>query len=113
MANAESSTDVLSNEATTGQRKARCVQFYFVLIMSCTERALDRLLNAPHGWGTDEWRLLLQAYSFQNNARLVVMMLEVFAFPLGHERCGEQSGDDGMEDSRVREVRERSKFRNS
>ena len=45
MTNAESSTDVLSNEA-----KARSVQWYFVLIMLCTGRTLDRIANTPHGW---------------------------------------------------------------
>ena len=72
MSNAESSTDVLSNETMAGQRKARSVQLYFVLIMLCTGRALDRIANAPHGW---------VAYSPKNNARLVVVMLEVLAFP--------------------------------
>ena len=48
MANAGSSTDVLSHEPMAGQRKARSVQLYFVLIMLCTGRALDRIANAPH-----------------------------------------------------------------
>ena len=82
MTKAESSTDVLSNEAMTGQRKARSVQLYFGLIMSFTGRALDRIANAPHGWSTEVWRLLFLAYSPKNNARLVVMMLEVLTFPL-------------------------------
>ena len=34
------------------------------------------------------------------------MMLEVLAFFVGHERCGEQSGDDGTEDQGIREIRE-------
>ena len=42
-----------------------------------TGGTLDRIANAPHGWV-----MLFQAYSPKNNARLVVMMLEVLPFPL-------------------------------
>ena len=42
---------------------------------------LWRIANAPHGWAMEAWRMLFQAYSPKNNARLVVMMLEVLAFP--------------------------------
>ena len=72
LTNAESRTDVLSNEAMTGQRKARSVPLYFVLIMLCTGRALDRIANAPHGWSTEALRLHFQALSAKNNARFVV-----------------------------------------
>ena len=65
-----------------GREKARSVQLNFVLIMLCTRRAVDRIANAPHGWGMEAWRMLFQAYSPKNNARLVVMVLEVLAFPL-------------------------------
>ena len=82
MTTAECSTDAMSNDAMTGEKKARSVQLYVVLIMFCTGRALDRIANAPHGWGKEAWRMLFQAYSPKNNARLVVMMLEVLAFPL-------------------------------
>ena len=87
-------------------RETRSVQLYFVLIMLCTERALDCIANAPDGWGMEAWRMLFQAYSPKNNARLVVMMLESAGVSFGHKRCGEQSGDDGTEDQRVREIRE-------
>ena len=82
MTTAECSTDAMSNDTTTGEKKARSVQLYFVLIMLCTGRALDRIANAPHGWGMEAWRMLFQTYSPKNNARLVVMMLEVLAFLL-------------------------------
>ena len=82
MTTAECSTDAMSNDTMTGETKARSVQLYFVLIMLCTGSALDRIANAPHGWGMEAWRMLFQAYSPKNNARLVVMMLEVLAFPL-------------------------------
>ena len=49
--------------------------------MLCAGRALDRITNAPHGRGKEAWRILFQAYSQENNARLVVMMLEVLACP--------------------------------
>ena len=81
MTTAECSTDAVSNNAMTGERKARSVQLCFVLIMLCTGRALDRIANAPHGWCMEALRLLFQAYSPKNNARLVMMMLEVLAFP--------------------------------
>ena len=50
--------------------------------MLCTGRAEDRVASAPHGWAWKPWRLLFQAFSPKNNARLAVMMLEVLAFPL-------------------------------
>ena len=58
------------------------VQLHFVLIMLCIGRALDRIANAPLGWNMEAWRMLFQAYSPKNKAKLVVMMLEVLAFPL-------------------------------
>ena len=82
MTTAECSTDAMSNDAMTGERKARSVQLHFVLIMLCTGRALDRIANAPHGWGMEARRTLFLACSPKNNARFVVMMLEVLAFLL-------------------------------
>ena len=40
MTGAEISTDSLSNESMTPRKK-----------LLCTGRALDRIANAPHGWG--------------------------------------------------------------
>ena len=82
MTTAECSKDAVSTDMMTGEKNARSVQLYFVLIMLCLGRALDRIANAPHGWGMEAWRMLFQAYSPKNNARFVVMMLEVLAFPL-------------------------------
>ena len=42
----------------------------------------------------------------KNSARLVVMMPEVLAFLSDTNDVCEQSGDDGTEDQRVREIRE-------
>ena len=93
MTRAEVSTTVLDNGSISPESQARSVQLYFITIMLCTGGALDRIANAPHGWCMEGWRLLFQAYSPKNNARLVVMMLEVLSFPLG--------------DQGVREARER------
>ena len=81
MTNAESSADVFSNEVMAGQRTARSVHLHFVLIMLCTGRALDRIASAPLDQGMQAWRLIFQACSPKNNASLVVMMVEVLAFP--------------------------------
>ena len=70
-------TDALSKKSMTSHKESRSVQLYFVLIMLCTGRVLDLI-----GSGMEAWRILFQAYSPKNNARLVVMMLEVLAFPL-------------------------------
>ena len=43
-------------------------QLYFVSIMLCTERALDRIANAPHGRNMEVWRFVSQAHSPKNNA---------------------------------------------
>ena len=74
---AEISTDALSNESMTPRKQSKSVQLYFVLIMLCTGRAQDRIASAPRGWSMEAWRMLFQAYPLKNNARLVVMMLEV------------------------------------
>ena len=47
-------------------------------------RAPNRISHAPHGSGMEAWRMLFQACSPKNIARLVVMMLEVLAFPSKH-----------------------------
>ena len=59
MTTAECSTDAMSNDRMTGEKKARSVQLHFVLIMLCTGRALDRIATAPHGWRMEAWRMLL------------------------------------------------------
>ena len=82
MTEAEMRTTVLNNDGMSPESQARSVELYFILIMLCTGRALDRIANAPRGWGMEAWRLVAQAYSPKNNARLVVMMLEVLSFPL-------------------------------
>ena len=79
MTNAASSTDVLQRSNDRSEES----QEYFVLIMLCTGRALDRIASAPHGWSREAWRLIFQPYFTKNHARLVVMMLEVLAFPSG------------------------------
>ena len=79
---AEISTTVRTTTSMSQEAQARSVQLYFILIMLCTGRALDRIANAPHGWGMEAWRFLFQACSPKNNARLVVMMLGVLSFPL-------------------------------
>ena len=99
-------SDAVSNDTMTGEKKARSVQLYFVLIMLCTGRALDRIANAPHGWRMEAWRMLFQAYSPKNNARLVVMMLGVLAFPLDTNDVVNSLETMEREDQRVREIRE-------
>ena len=103
MTSAEISTEAFSNESMTRRNKARSVQLYFVLIMLCIGRALRCIASAPHGCGMEAWGMLVQAYSQKNNARLVVMMLEVLAFPLDTNDV--QSGDDGTADQGVRQTR--------
>ena len=73
MTSAEISTDVTSNESMTCRKQSKSVQWYFVLIVLCTGRALGRIANAPHGWGMEAWRMLFQANSPK---------LEMWAFPL-------------------------------
>ena len=108
MTTAECSTDAMSNDTMTGERKARSVQLYFVLIMLCTGRALDRIANAPHGWGMEAWRMLFQAYSLlsKEQCETCCHSARSVGVSFGHKRCGEQSGDDGTEDQRIRETRE-------
>ena len=109
MTTAECSTDAMSNDSMTGEKKARSVQLYFVLILLCTGRALDRIANAPHGWRMEAWRMLFQAYSLKNNARLVVIMLEVSAFPLDTNDV--VNSMKKVEQSKIKKFRKKSKVK--
>ena len=82
MTRAKISTTVLDTYSMSPESQARRVQQCFILIMLCTARAFTRIAIVTHGWKMEPWRLLLQAYSPTNNARLVVMMLEVVSFVL-------------------------------
>ena len=79
------STDVASN------LQLRCVKWYFVLIMVCTGRALDRIANAIRGWSAKA--CLFQACSPKNNARLVVLMVVDLVFSLGTNDVVAEAGD--------------------
>ena len=68
---AEVSTNVVSNV------QFRDVQLCFVLIMLCTGRDQDRIADSSRAWSAKAWRLLFQAYSTTNDARLVVLMMVV------------------------------------
>ena len=90
--NAEISTDAVSNVQLGG------VQLYVVLIMLCTRRALDCAVSAMYSWGMESCRMVMNVLSFcwtrkmwrsiwmldarWNDARLVVLMLEVLAILL-------------------------------
>ena len=65
------SADVVSNV------QLGCVQLHLVLIMSCAGGDWDRIANAPRGWSAKAWRLLFQAFSPKNDARLGDMMMVV------------------------------------
>ena len=79
--NAEISTDV-SNVQLGG------VQLYVVLIMLCTRRALDCAVSAMYSWGMKAWRMFFHAYFLWNDARLVLLMLEVLAILLNTKDAG-------------------------
>jgi len=70
------------NTTMSPRTQQRSVQLYFILIMLCVGKALDRLANVPQGNGMEAWRMLYMAYAPKDYARLVVMMLEVLAYPL-------------------------------
>ena len=53
------------------------VQSYFVLIVLCTGRGWNRIANHLRGVSARVWRLLFQACSLKNDARLVVTMTMV------------------------------------
>ena len=55
-------------------------------------------------WRRDDFSF--QAYVPKNSARLCRDDARSVGVAVRHERCGEQSGDDGTEDQRVREVRQ-------
>ena len=84
---AEISTNVVSNVQLRG------VQLYFVLVMVCTRRDLDRIVNSSRGCRTKAWRLLFQAYSPKNDARMVVLMMVVLAVSLDTDDVVTEVGD--------------------
>ena len=71
--------------------------------------ALDRIATVPHGWGMEAGRMLFQAYSPKNNARLVVVMLEVLACPLN---TNDAVNLETME-RKIKKIREIRKHRDS
>ena len=79
--NAEIRTDV-SNVQLGG------VQLYVVLIMLCTRRTLDCAVSAMYSWCMETWRMFCHAYFLWNDARLVVLMLEVLATLLDTKDAG-------------------------
>ena len=79
--NAEISTDV-SNVQLEG------LQLNVVLIMLCTRKALDCAVSAMDSWGMKAWRMFCHAYSLWNDARLVVLMLEVLTILLDTKEGG-------------------------
>ena len=81
--NAEISTNVVSNV------QLESVQLYVVVIMLCTGRALDCAVSAVYSWA---WRMFCHSYSLLNDARLVVLMLELLAILLDTKDVGGQSG---------------------
>ena len=50
-------------------------ELYFVLVMLCMGRDRDRIANAPRGWSTRAWRLLIQTCSPKSDARLMMMVV--------------------------------------
>ena len=84
---AEFSMNLVSNV------QLRAVQLCFVLVMLCTGRDVDRIANSPRGWSTKAWRLLFQAFSPKNDARLVVLMVVVLAVPLATNDVMAEVGD--------------------
>ena len=98
MTSAEISTDALSNESMTPRKQSRSVQLYLVLIMLCTGQSLEphRQCSAwlGHGGVADA---LSGAFS-QAQCKVGCDDARGVGASVRHERCGEQSGDDGTED---------------
>ena len=92
------STDVVSNGQLGG------LQLCFVLIVLCTGGDLDRTAHAPRGRSTKAWRLLFQAYSPKNEARLVVLMMVVLGASIvvygrrsgSHRKCSKRLEYEGV-----------------
>ena len=82
MTNVKSSTDALGNEAMTRQRKARSVAVVLRPdhVVHGKSSGSHRQCTARLGHGGVATSL--DAYFLKNKARLVVMMLDVLAFPL-------------------------------
>ena len=70
MTTAERSTECHEQRYYDGRKKkATSVQLYFVFIMFFSGRALNRIANAPHGWGMEAWRMFFFRLTFQRTTR--------------------------------------------
>ena len=103
MTTAECSTDAVSNDTTTGEKKGKECTVVFRLDHVAHGKSSGSQCKCTtrlgHGGVADALSNLLSKEQREiccDDARSV-------GVSFGHERCGEQSGDDGTEDQRVRE----------
>ena len=106
MTNAESSTDVLSKETMAGQRMARSVQLYFVPDHGMHGKSFGSHRKSTVRLGHGGVTTSLSGVFSEEQCKTCCDDARILGVSDRHERCGEQSGDGGTEDQRVREVRE-------
>ena len=106
MTTAECSADALSNDTMTGEKKAmKCAVVFrldHVVHRESSGSHCKCTTRLGHGGVANALSSLLskeQCETCCDDARSV-------GVSFGHKRCGEQSGDDGTGDQRVREIRE-------
>ena len=100
---AECSTDALSNDTMTGEKKGKeCVVFRLDHVVpgkssgshcKCTTRL-------GHGGEANAHSSVLS----KEQCETCCTHTRSVGVSFGHKRCGEQSGDDGTDDQRVREI---------
>ena len=74
-------TDTALGNATLGTEKARfSAQLYYVLVMTCRQQALNRVVNAGSGEGLEAWRALVRHHEPSTSTRHAGMLMELLAF---------------------------------
>ena len=114
MTGAEISRDALEQPKQDASQEVQESAFVLrVLFMLCTVRALGRIANGSAWLGHGGVADALGSVFPEGQCKVGCDDAGGFGVSVGHERCGERSGDNGKEDEGVRETMRTSRFRSS
>eukprot|EP00971_Amphidinium_carterae_P203274 4033975-Amphidinium_carterae.1 len=82
MERAHYSEDDLRNIVRADEETAASNQLSYMLIMTCRDAPLTRVINAGEGQGLLAWRALCRHYEPASAAREASLLLEILSFPL-------------------------------
>ena len=106
MTTAECSTDGMSNDTMTGEKKGKECALVFRLGHVVHRKSTGSHCKCPTRLGHGGVANALSSVLSKEPCETCCDDARSVGVSFGHKRCGEQSGDDGTEDQRVREIRE-------